>query len=68
MRNPRIHASLSVLFAFVLAMILPFLAAGCGDDSRTTGTQVERSEQQKQQVKDMSGMYKDMKGVRKKGE
>ena len=63
MSAPRVQWSLP--FLFTLAMILPFLLAGCGDDSRTTGTQVQLSEEAKAQIKDMRDMYKENKGMRK---
>jgi hypothetical protein len=66
MSASRVHGALPILFA--VSLVLPFLLAGCGDDSRTTGTHVELSEQQKAEIKDMKNMYKDMKGMRKKGD
>jgi len=63
MSAPRIHRALPVLFA--LAILLPFLQAGCGGDSRTSGTQVELSAEAKAQIKDMRDMYKENKGMRK---
>jgi hypothetical protein len=63
MSAPRIHRALPGLF--ILAILLPFLPAGCGDDSRTTGTQLQLSEEAKAQIKDMRDMYKENKGMRK---
>jgi hypothetical protein len=63
MSSTRIHGALPCLLA--LAVILPFLHAGCGDDSRTTGSQLKLSEEAKTQIKDMRDMYKENKGMRK---
>jgi hypothetical protein len=52
---------------FILALIWAFLQAGCGDDSKTTGTQVQLSEEAKAQIKDMRDMYKDSKVPRRTG-
>jgi hypothetical protein len=60
---PRVQRALPGLF--ILAILCPFLLAGCGDDSRTTGTQVQISEEAKAQIKDMRNMYKENKGMRK---
>ncbi|MDR3620149.1 hypothetical protein [Paludisphaera borealis] len=50
-----------------LAILVPPLQFGCGDDSRTSGTQVQISPEAKAQIKDMKDMYKDMnKGAAKK--
>jgi hypothetical protein len=38
-----------------------FLASGCADDSRKTGTQVQESAEVKARTEDMRNMYKDMK-------
>jgi hypothetical protein len=59
----RIRRALSRLF--VLAVTCAFLQAGCGDDSKTTGTQVELSPEAKAQIKDMRDMYKENKGMKK---
>jgi hypothetical protein len=42
-----------------------FLAGGCGDESRTTGTQLQMSDEAKAQIKDMRDMYKQEKGSKK---
>jgi hypothetical protein len=34
------------------------LLGGCGDETRTTGTQVKMSDEAKAQIKDMRDMYK----------
>jgi hypothetical protein len=59
----RTHGALTLPFA--LAMILPFLQAGCGDDSKTSGTQLQMSPEAKAQIKDMRDMYKENKGMKK---
>jgi len=59
----RVHGTLPLLFA--LSMILPFLQAGCGDDSKTSGTQLQMSPEAKAQIKDMRDMYKENKGMKK---
>jgi hypothetical protein len=48
-------------------LIWAFLQAGCGDDSKTTGTQVQLSEEAKAQIKDMRDMYKENKVPRRTG-
>ena len=63
MNASRIQRALPLYFA--LAMISPFFLVGCGDDSKTSGTQVQLSEEAKGQIKDMREMYKENKGMRK---
>ncbi|WZO98857.1 hypothetical protein EP7_000448 [Isosphaeraceae bacterium EP7] len=47
-----------LLFLVPLAVFLPPLLTGCGDDTRTTGSQLKISEKAKAQVNDMREMYK----------
>jgi hypothetical protein len=47
-----------LIFLWPIALVVPFLHAGCGDDSRTTGTQVKMSEEAKAQINDMRDMYR----------
>jgi hypothetical protein len=47
-----------LLVAFPLAVLLPFLQSGCGDDSKTGGTQLTISPEAKTQINDMREMYK----------
>ena len=48
-----------------LALACLFLASGCGDDSRTTGTQVRISPEVKAALDDMKSAQKDVRAERK---
>jgi len=48
----------ALLILVPLASCSPLILAGCGDDTRTTGTQVKISEEAKAQINDMREMYK----------
>jgi len=50
---------------FILTIILTLAQAGCGDDSKTSGTQLQMSPQAKAQIQDMRDMYKENKGMRR---
>jgi hypothetical protein len=63
MMAPRIRRALPGLF--ITAVLVPFLSAGCGDDSRTTGSHVQFSEEAKAQIQDMKDIYKENKESRK---
>ncbi len=54
----------SLLVLFPASILLPLLQTGCGDESRTTGTQVKISEEAKAQIDDMRSMYKETKGAK----
>jgi hypothetical protein len=55
---------ITTVFAFAgLGVCCLLLLSGCGDETRTTGTQVQMSDEAKAQIKDMRDMYKE--GVRK---
>jgi len=41
------------------------LLGGCGDDSRTTGTQVQLTPEDKDLLKDMRGVMKDQRAAQK---
>lgn len=63
MHSQRIATS---LFAFpALVCTSAMLMSGCGDSSRTTGTQLKISEEAKSQIVDMREMYKQEKGQKK---
>jgi hypothetical protein len=64
MRTRRIGRTLLVLFP--LAIVSSSFHAGCGDDSRKTGTQLKLSEEAKAQINDMRSMYKETKAQAKK--
>ena len=55
---PTVRIGHILLLVWPLAILSPILLAGCGDDSRTTGTQVKISEEAKAQINDMRDMYK----------
>jgi len=59
------HRFLPVLM-IALAVVLPAFGSGCGDETRTTGSQVEISEEAKAQIEDMRNMYKEQ-GIHRKG-
>ncbi len=63
MHARRGHGSLPVLIA--LAIVLPVFPAGCGDSSRTTGTQLQLSEEAKAQIIDMKSIYKENRAAKK---
>lgn len=54
--------------AFVLAMALPSLVllSGCGDETKTTGTQVQVTEQQKKEMDEMNAAIKAERAAGKK--
>jgi hypothetical protein len=56
---------ISVLASGALGLGCLSLLGGCGDETRTTGTQLKMSDEAKAQIKDMRDMYKQEKGLRK---
>lgn len=57
----------SIAAILIPAVLTLTSQSGCGDDSRTSGTQVQFSPEAKAQIKDMKDMYKDLdKGGAKK--
>lgn len=64
MRVRRFPVTLPALLA--LAIIAPLFQAGCGDDSKTTGSQLQLSEEAKAQIIDMKDIYKENEADRKK--
>jgi hypothetical protein len=63
MRMPRLRVTLPSFCA--LAVGLSLLQTGCGDDSKTSGSQLQMSPEAKAQIQDMRDMYKENKGMRK---
>ena len=64
-RMPTRRIGHTLLIVWPIAVLSSILLAGCGDDSRTTGTQVKISEEAKAQINDMRDMYKSEKSARK---
>ena len=63
---PTHQTSRALLLLFPLTLFSPLFHLGCGDDSRSTGSQVKFSEEAKAQINDMRDMYKANKAATKK--